>query len=312
MWIIQFCVYIQKQNIRRIDLYLWDIFPDISRSYINKLILTGHIRVNGQTLWENRRVKLWDTIDIEFVTEKYYLTAENIPLEIVFENTDFAIINKDPGMNTHTFPWEYGKTGTLLNALLYHFGNRSVINGVERPWIIHRLDKDTSGLIIIAKNDCSMKALQKKIADREIRKLYYVVVLGLVQDRGEDLDDHKKMTTKNPIDPKLARTKFTLLEHIDSKYSLLEIEIFTGRTHQIRVHMTDIGHPIIGDKVYGNEVVNIEVVTRYWLTRQWLHARKTIFNLFWVDYEFVAPLKRDIASMLEYHGIELDQKKQNL
>lgn len=174
---VQFSVSIPNQHIRRIDLYLEDIYPDISRGYINRLIASGHIRVNGKVLGDNRRVKLRDTIDIEFASESYYLTPENIPLEVIFENPDFAIISKDAGMNTHTFPGEYGKTGTLLNALLYHLGDRSVIDGVERPGIIHRLDKDTSGLIIIAKNDRSMRALQKQIANREIQKIYYAVVV---------------------------------------------------------------------------------------------------------------------------------------
>ncbi len=300
---------------RRIDLYIEHIFLDLSRSYINKLVEAGHIRVNGQILGDNRRVRVWDVVDIEFETEKYYLDGEDIPLEIIFDNPDFAIISKDAGMNTHTFPWEYGKTGTLLNALLYHFGDQSVINGVERPGIVHRLDKDTSGLIIIAKNDRSMKELQKKIADKAIRKFYYAVVAGIVTEKEELIEsyigrnptDYKRMTTKNPVDPKFARTQFTLLTHIDNQYSLLEIELFTGRTHQIRVHMADIGHPIIGDKVYGDQSVNREVAEKYWLDRQWLHARRLIFNLFSVEYDFVAPLKEDIASMLETNGINMDE-----
>ena len=311
----QFSVYIPAQAMRRIDLYIEHVFPDLSRSYINKLVEAGHIRVNGKILADNRRVRVQDVIDIELETERYYLEAEDIPLEIIFDNPDFAIISKDAGMNTHTFPWEYGKTGTLLNALLFHFVNQSVINGVERPGIVHRLDKDTSGLIIIAKNDRSMKDLQKKIADKAIRKFYYAIVAGIVTEKkwliesyiGRDPTDHKRMTTRDPVDPKFARTQFTLLEHIDNRYSLLEIELFTGRTHQIRVHMADMGHPIIGDKVYWNESVNREVATQYWLNRQWLHARRLMFNLFSVDYEFVAPLKRDIASMLEANGINMDE-----
>lgn len=209
-------------------------------------------------------------------------------LEIIFDNPDFAVISKEPRVNTHTVPGEYGNTGTLVNALLHHFGNLSVINGVERPGIVHRLDKDTSGLILVAKNDRSMRELQKKMADRKIRKFYYAVVLGLVKDKegmiesfiGRDPNDRKRMTTENPVNPKLARTKFTLLNHIDNKYSLLEIELFTGRTHQIRVHMSAIGYPIIGDKVYGNEKTNKEIATKYGLERQWLHARRLILNLF--------------------------------
>lgn len=308
----QFSIYLPERTLRRIDLFLSHTFPELSRAYIHKLIETGNIRVNGKILGDERRVKLRDVIDIDFQTEKYYLEAENIPLEVIFENSDFAIISKDAGMNTHTFPWEYGKTGTLLNALLYHFGDSAAIGGVERPGIVHRLDKDTSGLIIIAKNDRSMKEFQKQIAARKIRKIYYAVVVGIVKEKegliesyiGNDSIDHKKMTTKNPLNPKLARTKYRCLEYIDDRYSLLEIELFTGRTHQIRVHMADMGHPIVGDKVYGDESINREVAVRYWLARQWLHARRLIFTIFSLDYDFIAPLKSDIAKMLRENGLD--------
>ena len=118
-----------------------------------------------------------DIIEIQYRTTKYYLDGENIPLEVISDNPDFVIISKDPGINTHTFPGIYGKTGTLLNAILYHYGKECNINGIERPGMIHRLDRDTSGLIIIAKNSRSMQPLQEKIAKKEIRKLYYAVVV---------------------------------------------------------------------------------------------------------------------------------------
>ncbi|OIO76573.1 hypothetical protein AUJ87_02650 [Candidatus Gracilibacteria bacterium CG1_02_38_174] len=310
----QFSIFIPRQEVRRVDMYLSTLFPEHSRSYMQKLIEKGRLQVNGKVLESNKRVKKGDVLEIEFETEKSHLQAEDMNLEIIFDNPDFAVVSKDPRVNTHTVPGEFGNTGTLVNALLHHFGNLSVINGVERPGIVHRLDKDTSGLILVAKNDRSMRELQKKMADRKIKKFYYAVVLGLVKDKegmiesfiGRDPNDRKKMTTENPVNPKLARTKFTLLEHIDNKYSLLEIELFTGRTHQIRVHMSAIGYPIVGDKVYGNEKANKEVATKYGLDRQWLHARRLILNLFGVDYDFVAPLKKDIAVMLEKNGIKVD------
>ncbi len=114
------------------------------------------------------------------------------------------------------------------------------------------------------------------------------------------------MTTENPVNPKFAQTKFRVLSHIDEQYSLLEIELFTGRTHQIRVHMADMGHPIIGDKTYGNLEINREVLTKYKIARQWLHARKLILELFGEEYEFIAPLKKDISHLLEMHNIEVD------
>jgi len=284
----EFSIFLPHQEVRRVDMYLSALFPDHSRSYMQKLIERGGITVNGEVLDRNKRVRGRDVVTMEFRTEKYSIEAEDMPLEVIFENTDFAVISKDPGVNTHTVPGEYGSTGTLVNALLHHFGDLSVINGVERPGIVHRLDKDTSGLILIAKNDRAMKALQKKMNDRKIRKFYLAVVSGLVAEPegmiesfiGRDPDDRKKMTVKNPVNPKLARTKFRLLGHIGEKYSLLEIELFTGRTHQIRVHMAAIKHPIIMDKTYGNEKVNREILEKYGLTRQWLHARKLLLNVF--------------------------------
>lgn len=308
----QFSVYIDKQDKRRVHLYLSHIFPYFSRSYIDRLIANGDIRVNGDTTITNRRLLLGDTIDIDCTSEKYYLDGENMPLEVIFENHDFIIISKDPGINTHTFPGEYGKTGTLLNAILYHFGEECHIDGVMRPGIIHRLDKDTSGLIIIAKNSRSMQPLQAMIAKKEIRKFYYAIVAGIVSETEGIIEsyiwndplDYKKMTTKNPLDPKLAKTKFKLLRYIDNNYSLLEVELFTGRTHQIRVHLADMGYPIVGDKIYGNSEVNTEVSATYWLKRQWLHARRLIFSLFGVDYDFVAPLKDDLRGILWEHCSE--------
>ena len=167
-----------------------------------------------------------------------------------------------------------------MNALLYHFKNlgvrsddaeyqstgSSIINGIERPGIVHRLDKDTSGVIIIAKNDKSMHALQLKIAKRTIRKTYLALVIGKIKESegyiesyiGRDPDNRKKMTTQDPINPKLAKTKFYNKGTIDDKYTLLEVDLLTGRTHQIRVHLSSIGHPIIGDRVYGNPKINTQ------------------------------------------------------
>lgn len=269
-------------------MYLSILFPDQSRSYMQKLIEAGCVRVNGELLDRSKRVRGGDTVALEFRTEKYHLEAEDMGLEVVFDNPDFAVINKDPGVNTHTVPGEHGNKGTLVNALLHHFEGLSVINGVERPGIVHRLDKDTSGLIMIAKNDRTMVTIQKKMADRKVRKFYLAVVVGLVKDPegiiesyiGRDAVDRKIMTTVNPVNPKLSKTKFRLIEHLSGKYSFVEIELFTGRTHQIRVHMAAIGHPIVGDKTYGNDKVNKEVLERTGLTRQWLHARRLILNLF--------------------------------
>ncbi len=230
--------------------------------------------------------------------------AEEMDLDIVFENEQFAIINKDAGVNVHPPGGEAGKTGTLVNGLLHHFGELSVINGTERPGLVHRLDKDTSGLIMIAKNDVAMRALQRKIEKRTIDKFYLAVVIGGPRDDlgyiesyiGRDPQDRKKMTVDNPINPKLAKTKFRVLERMNG-LSLIEVELLTGRTHQIRVHLASIGFPIIGDNVYGREKINKEIMDKYALKRQWLHAYRLEFCLFGIDYKFKAPIKQDLLAL---------------
>ena len=283
------------------------------------MIEEGKITCNGGSFTKNKKIYRGDVIEIAWKVENMELIAENMPLEIVFENDDFAIINKDAGINTHPTPGEGGRSGTLVNALLHHFKtlwirnddgnftNPSIINGVERPGIVHRLDKDTSGVIIIAKNDKSMHALQLKIAKRTIKKTYLALVVWKVKDQegyiesfiGRDPYDRKKMTVTDPINPKIAKTKFCNKWYFHDKYTLLEVDLLTGRTHQIRVHLASIGYPILGDTKYGNEKMNQEAKEKYDLTRQWLHAWKLEFNLFGQDYSFEWEIKNDLKKCLE-------------
>lgn len=279
------------------------------------MIEEGKISCNGAPFTKNKKIYRGDIIEIHWKIEQMELVAENMTLDIIFENDDFAIISKDAGINTHPTPGEEGRKGTLVNALLYHFKNLgtrsdeqhpSIINWVERPGIVHRLDKDTSGLIIIAKNDRAMHALQLKIAKRTIQKTYLALVVWKVREQdgyiesyiGRDPNDRKKMTTIEPVNPKLAKTKFCNRWYYHDKYTLLEVDLLTGRTHQIRVHLASIWYPIIGDKVYWNEKINREVLEQFWLTRQWLHAYKLEFNLFWTDYSFEAPVKADLDKVI--------------
>ena len=281
------------------------------------MIDEGKIFCNGTNFTKNKKIYRGDEIRIEWKVEAMKLEAEDLRIDIIFENDDFAIINKDAGMNTHPTPWEAGRRWTLVNALLYHFknlgirndegeySNSSIINGVERPGIVHRLDKDTSGLIIIAKNDRSMHALQLKIAKRTIEKTYLALVIWIMKDRewyiesfiGRDPYDRKKMTVNDPINPKIAKTKFINRWYILDKYTLLEVDLLTGRTHQIRVHLSSIGYPILGDKVYGRESANTDAKEKYELSRQWLHAWRLKFNLFGQDYSFEWPLKDDLLQI---------------
>lgn len=313
-----FCVLADARETRRVDTYLSALFPEKSRSYIQKMISEGKVSCNGESFTKNKKIYRWDIIEILWKIESMELVAENITLDIIFENDDFAIVNKDAGINTHPTPGEEGRKGTLVNALLYHFktlGIRtdekprspSIINGIERPWIVHRLDKDTSGLIIIAKNDRTMHALQLKIQKRTIQKTYLALVTGNVKDTewyiesfiGRDPNDRKKMSTIHPINPKIAKTKFRNKWSIHNRYTLLEVDLLTGRTHQIRVHLSSIGYPIIGDKVYWQEKINREAEELYGLKRQWLHASKLSFTLFGKEYNFEAPLKKDLAIFLQ-------------
>lgn len=313
-----FCVIADPRETRRVDTYLSALFPEKSRSYLQKMIEEGKISCNGTPFTKNKKIYRGDVINIEWKIDQMELVGENIPLDIIFENDDFAIINKDAGINTHPTPGEWGRVGTLVNALLFHFKNLgvrndnndfnpSIINGVERPGIVHRLDKDTSGLIIIAKNDKAMHALQLKIAKRTIHKRYLALVAGIVKVKEwyiesfiwRDPHDRKKMTTIDPKNPKLAKTKFCNKWVIAWKYTLLEVDLLTGRTHQIRVHLSSIGYPIVGDKIYGNEKVNTAIMETYGLSRQWLHAYRLNFNLFWQEFNFDGPLKPDLQKCLD-------------
>ncbi|MBP9812282.1 RluA family pseudouridine synthase [Candidatus Gracilibacteria bacterium] len=347
--ISHFSVFCDERETRRVDTYLSALFPEKSRSYLQKMIEEGKIYCNCANFTKNKKIYRGDEIRIEWKVENMTLEAEDMPLNIVFENDDFAIINKDAGINTHPTPGAEGRKGTLVNALLYHFKNLgvrtdetgfchpglvpgssnenniiedsgflhsqegqkqkspSIINGVERPGIVHRLDKDTSGLIIIAKNDRAMHALQLKIAKRTISKMYLALVIGNVKDEdgyiesyiGRDPNDRKKMTTRDPVNPKIAKTKFRKLGYYHDKYSLLEVDLLTGRTHQIRVHLSSIGYPIIGDKIYGNEKANREVLESFGLKRQWLHAWKLEFTLFGKEYAFLGEVKDDLKKVID-------------
>lgn len=311
-----FCVLADPRETRRVDTFLSALFPEKSRSYLQKMIEEGKIFCNGENFTKNKKIYRGDEIRIEWKIEQMELLPENIDIDIIFENDDFAIINKDAGINTHPTPGEEGRKGTLVNALLYHFKNlgirtdeiekKSIINGVERPGIVHRLDKDTSGLIIIAKNDKAMHALQLKIEKRTIKKTYLALVNGILKDEegyiesfiGRDPRDRKRMSTIDPVNPKLAKTKFYNRGIFHEKYTLVEVDLLTGRTHQIRIHLASIGFPILGDKIYGNEKANREALEKFGLNRQWLHAHRLEFTLFGKEYIFEAPLKDDLKKCL--------------
>ncbi|MDI3478221.1 MAG: rRNA synthase [Thermoanaerobacterium sp.] len=239
---------------KRIDSFLASEL-DYTRSYLKKLILNGLVKVNGSSIKPNYKLKEGDSVDVNIPeAEEIDLMPENIPLDIIYEDDDIIVINKPQGMVVHPAPGNY--SGTLVNALLYHCKNLSGINGELRPGIVHRLDKDTSGVMVVAKNDKAHLDLSNQIKERTILKKYIAIVEGVIKDDegsieapiGRDHVERKKMAVTE--DGRYALTLYKVLERYKNN-SLIEATIKTGRTHQIRVHMSYIGHPIVGDEVYG-------------------------------------------------------------
>ncbi|PZM85633.1 RNA pseudouridine synthase [Candidatus Gracilibacteria bacterium] len=308
--IINFCVYSEKKV--RVDMYLSTLFSDYSRSYIQKIIDRGDVFVNGKSITKNLKINSKDEISIKIIPETLGLKPQKMDLDIIFEDKNLLIINKDSGINVHPVPGEGGLENTLVNGILYYCSdkdnkfNLGTINGVERPGIVHRLDKDTSGIILIAKNDSMMNYLSSIIKDRKIEKKYIAIISGTLKEKklrieseiGRHPGDRKKMTTKNPLNPKIAISELEVIDYIDDKYTILEVKILTGRTHQIRVHLSSIGFPIIGDKVYGNEKINKEVYNKYALERQALHAKSLSFDLYGKKVYFEADLKEDMKKII--------------
>ena len=238
----------------RLDKAVADL-TELSRSQANEAIIAGTILVNNQRQKARYAVKLGDVISYELPKEEVLdYQPEDIPIEIVYEDSDVAVVNKPQGMVVH--PSAGHTSGTLVNALLYHVKDLSTINGVVRPGIVHRIDKDTSGLLMIAKNDKAHQALAQELKEKKSLRQYVAIVHGnLPNDRGvieapmgrSDKDRKKQADTAKG---KPALTRFQVLEHFGD-FTLVELTLETGRTHQIRVHMAYIGHPIAGDPVYG-------------------------------------------------------------
>ena len=271
---------ISKENSKiRIDKFLSQNLENISRSYIHELIKNNDILVNGNHTTKNFVLSEKDIVSVNIPEPKEIdILPENIPINIVYEDDDLLIVNKEKGMVVHPAPGNY--TGTLVNALLYKCKDSlSGINGNIRPGIVHRIDKYTSGLLIIAKNDISHNFLSEQIKEHSFTREYEAIVYGNIKENSGTIriniarhkTDRKKMAVTD-IGGKLAITHFTVLKRYGN-FTHLRLKLETGRTHQIRVHMAYIKHPVIGDEVYANPKNN----PFKFLTGQCLHAKSIGF-----------------------------------
>lgn len=258
----------------RLDKYLKDKLENISRVYIQELIDEGYILVNGKESKSSYKTNLNDEIVVTLKeVEDLNVEPQNIPLDIVYEDKDVIVINKERGMVVHPAPGNY--KDTLVNALLYHCKDLSSINGVKRPGIVHRLDKDTSGLIMVAKNDYSHNYLAEQLKDKTASRVYIALVHGNVHVNkgvidipiGRDPKSRVKMAAIK--EGKEAITEFSVLKYYKD-FTLVECRLKTGRTHQIRVHLSYIGYPLVGDPLYGHKK------QRYG-SKQYLHAKELSF-----------------------------------
>lgn len=242
----------------RIDKCLGDLIDSLSRSFIQKLIKDGEVFVNGNVVKANYRVKADDEIRFCIPEAKEPdIEPEAIPLSVLYEDEDILIVNKPKGMVVHPAAGHY--SGTLVNAVLYHCkGELSGINGILRPGIVHRIDKDTTGSLIVCKNDFAHNMIAEQLKEHSITRRYRAICCGVLKEDtftihkpiGRHPTDRKKMAV-NEKNGKDAITHVTVLKRFE-KYTYIECELETGRTHQIRVHMASIGHPLLGDEVYGN------------------------------------------------------------
>lgn len=287
----------------RLDKFVQEKAPSwISRTYIQKAIKSGEIRVNDEIKKPSYKLKLGDVVFLEFPEKpkEVEILPENIPLDILYEDKDIVVVNKSAGMITHPTP--SFTSGTLVNALMYHCKDFQGISGELRPGIVHRLDKDTSGVIVVAKNDKAHQSLSKQFKDRVTEKVYAAIVKGIVK---KDYGTIEVPVGRNPV----VRTKMAAVDW--GKNALTYFKVLrrfkdatlvfaypkTGRTHQIRIHMKYIGHPLLGDELYGSGKKD-EI---YGATRQMLHALRLSFYHPTTEEKmtFVAPLPEDFKRVLK-------------
>jgi len=303
---LEFCVTPEADG-QRLDRFLVSMVPDRSRSQIQKLIADGHVQVSSREARPNLAVRAGDRVSITLPDAvAASVQAEPLPLEILYQDADVAVINKPAGMVVH--PGAGHASGTLVHALLHHVNDLSGVGGELRPGIVHRLDRGTSGVMVVAKNDTAHHELSRQFEDREVEKEYIALVWGVVQAGrridaaiGRDPVHREKMSARS----KRARTAVTRITRAFQLpgLTLCQVAIHTGRTHQIRVHLSAIGHPIVGDALYGgvHRRVPGDIRSVQRLERPFLHAARLAFShpRDGRRLEFTAPLPSDLLDVLE-------------
>jgi 23S rRNA pseudouridine1911/1915/1917 synthase len=283
----------------RLDVYLTRKLPELSRAYIQKLTVAGQVTVQGKSAKANHRVQAGERVQVTVPdAQPLQVAPEAIPLDILYEDESVVVINKSRGMVVHPAAGNY--RGTLVNALLDHCGDLSGINGVIRPGIVHRLDKDTSGVMVVAKTDRAHLSLASQIKARTAGRKYIAIVHGNVKAEegfidapiGRNASDRKKMAVTFQHSRE-AKTHFRVVRRF-GEYTVVECRLMTGRTHQIRVHMAHIGHPVVGDPKYGPKN------RLFAIAGQALHSAELVFSHLVSGEELVfqAPLPKDMQDVL--------------
>ena len=299
----------QSRPGERLDVFLREKFPAASRGAMQRLIEQGHVRVNGQTVKPRHTPRAGEAIEIHWPDARpAEAQPEEIPLDILFEDKSLLVVNKPAGLVVH--PAAGHEEHTLVNALLHHCaGSLSGIGGVARPGIVHRLDKETSGCLVVAKNDETHLELSKQFAERTVEKLYDALVIGvLARDAGElhaaiarHPTHRKRMAVHADGEGRAAHTSYRVVERF-AHATHAEAEIHTGRTHQIRVHFQHLGHPLLGDETYGAKPnKRFAELTGYTAPRVLLHARQLAFvhPRTGKKVKFTAPLPKDMSAAIK-------------
>jgi 23S rRNA pseudouridine1911/1915/1917 synthase len=281
----------------RLDKYLTEVVPQFSRVYLQRLIRQGHVLVNGQMAKASQRLSKSDRITVELPPLPSAPLAEPIPLAVIYEDSDILVVDKPAGLTVHPAPGH--STHTLVNAILAHCPSLTMSNELIRPGIVHRLDKDTSGLTVIAKNDFAREYLAAQFKSRTVTKQYLVLVRGRLSPKqgiveapiGRDPHHRQRMAITEA--GKEATTKYQVRKYLDN-YTLVEVSPLTGRTHQIRIHLSAIGYPVVGDHTYGIRSAHLH--------RQFVHAYHLGFRLPSTKQyqEFTSPLPADLEEALQH------------